>query len=43
MSVTNGLNSKGLDDLIDALAGGTSDEEEVVYDEGADDSAEDEE
>ncbi len=45
MSVANGLNSKGLDDLIDALAGGgTSDEEEeVVYDEGADDSAEDEE
>ncbi|MBQ6018161.1 MAG: DNA-directed RNA polymerase subunit omega [Clostridiales bacterium] len=44
MSVANGLNSKGLDDLIDALAGGTSgEEEEVVYDEGADDSAEDEE
>ena len=44
MSVAGGLNSKGLDDLIDALAGGSSDEEEeVVYDEGADDSAEDEE
>ena len=45
MSVSAGLNSKGLDDLIDALAGGSSDEEEeVVYEgEGADDSAEDEE
>ena len=45
MSVAGGLNSKGLDDLIDALAGGSSDEEEeVVYEgEGADDSAEDEE
>ena len=45
MSVSGGLNSKGLDDLIDALAGGSSDdEEEVVYEgEGADDSAEDEE
>ena len=45
MSVAGGLNSKGLDDLIDALAGGSSEEEEeVVYEgEGADDSAEDEE
>ncbi|MBR2991808.1 MAG: DNA-directed RNA polymerase subunit omega [Clostridiales bacterium] len=45
MSVAGGLNSKGLDDLIDALAGGgaSDEEEEVVYDEGADDSAEDEE
>ena len=45
MSVSGGLNSKGLDDLIDAIAGGASDEEEeVVYEgEGADDSAEDEE
>ena len=45
MSVANGLNSKGLDDLMDALAGGGSsdEEEEVVYDEGADDSVEDEE
>ena len=46
MSVANGLNSKGLDDIMDALAGGSSsdEEEEVVYDEGADDdSAEDEE
>lgn len=44
MSASGGLNSKGLDDLIDALAGGTSEEEEVVYEgEGADDSAEDEE
>ena len=45
MSVAGGLNSKGLDDLIDALAGGSSEEEEeVVYEgEDADDSAEDEE
>lgn len=45
MSVAGGLNSKGLDDLIDALAGGSSDEEEeVVYEgEGADDFADDEE
>jgi DNA-directed RNA polymerase omega subunit len=44
MSASGGLNSKGLDDLIDALAGGASEEEEVVYEgEGADDSAEDEE
>ena len=45
MSASGGLNSKGLDDLIDALAGGSSEEEEeVVYEgEGADDSAEDEE
>lgn len=33
MSVAGGLNSKGLDDLIDALAGGSSEgeEEEDVY------------
>ena len=45
MSVAGGLNSKGLDDLIDALAGGSSkEEEEVVYEgEDVDDSAEDEE
>ena len=44
MSASGGLNSKGLDDLIDALAGGASEEEEVVCEgEGADDSAEDEE
>ena len=45
MSVAGGLNSKGLDDLIDALAGGSSDEEEEVVYEGddVDDSAEDEE
>lgn len=45
MSVAGGLNSKGLDDLIDALAGGSSkEEEEVVYEgDDVDDSAEDEE
>lgn len=45
MSVAGGLNSKGLDDLIDALAGGSSNEEEEVVYEGddVDDSAEDEE
>ena len=45
MSVSGGLNSKGLDDLIDAIAGGASDEEEEVVYEGddVDDSAEDEE
>ena len=44
MSASGGLNSKGLDDLINALAGGASEEEEGVYEgEGADDSAEDEE
>ena len=45
LSVSAGLNSKGLDDLIDALAGGSSDEEEEVVYEGddVDDSAEDEE
>ena len=31
MSASGGLNSKGLDDLIDALTGGASEEEEVVY------------
>ena len=39
MSVSGGLNSKGLDDLIDAIAGGSAsdEEEEVVYEgEGAD-------
>ena len=45
MSVAGGLNSKGLDDLIDALAGGSSDEEEeVVYEaEGEEETGEDEE
>lgn len=45
MSVSGGLNSKGLDDLIDAIAGGASDEEEEVVYEGndVDDSTEDEE
>ena len=46
MSVAGGLNSKGLDDLIDALAGGSSEgeEEEVVYEgEGEDEPSEDEE
>ena len=45
MTVSGGLNSKGLDDLIDAIAGGASDEEEeIVYEgEGEDDTTEDEE
>ena len=45
MSVAGGLNSKGLDDLIDALTGGSSDgEEEAVYEgEGEDEPSEDEE
>ena len=45
MSVSGGLNSKGLDDLINAIAGGASDEEEEVVYEGddVDDSTEDEE
>ena len=45
MSVSGGLNSKGLDDLIDALTGGSSDgEEEVVYEgEGEDEPSDDEE
>ena len=45
MSAAGGLNSKGLDDLIDALAGGSSDEEEeVVYEgEGEDEPSDDEE
>lgn len=45
MSVAGGLNSKGLDDLIDALAGGSSDEEEeVVYEgEGEEEPSDDEE
>ena len=45
MSASGGLNSKGLDDLIDAIAGGASDEEEEVVYEGndVDDSTEDEE
>ena len=30
MSVANGLNAKGLDGLLDALAGGASEEEEIV-------------
>ena len=40
MSVAGGLNSKGLDDLIDALAGGGPEEEEIVAEE---DSAEESE
>ena len=44
MSVAGGLNSKGLDDLIDALAGGSSEAEEVVYEgEGEDEPSDDEE
>ena len=45
MSAVGGLNSKGLDDLIDALAGGSSsEEEEVVYEgEGEDEPSDDEE
>ena len=45
MSVSGGLNSKGLDDLINAISGGASDEEEEVVYEGddVDDSTEDEE
>ena len=36
MSVSGGLNSKGLDDLMEALAGGESEEEEIVADLGED-------
>ncbi len=44
MSVAGGLNSKGLDDLIDALAGGGPDEEETVAEEdGAEESEFDDE
>ena len=45
MSVSGGLNSKGLDDLIDALAGGSSEgeEEEVVYEGDEEPETEDEE
>ena len=44
MSVANGLNSKGLDDLMEALAGGESEEEEIVADLGEDEpETEDEE
>lgn len=44
MSVTGGLNSKGLDGLIDALAGGgASEEEEVVYEGEEEPETEDEE
>ena len=44
MSVTGGLNSKCLDGLIDALAGGASDEEEeVVYEGEEEPETEDEE
>ena len=44
MSAAGALNSKGLDDLISALAGDTSEEEEVVYEgDAADDAGEDEE
>jgi len=46
MSVANSLNSKGLDDLIDALAGGSdsdAEEEEVVYEGDEEPETEDEE
>ena len=44
MSVAGGLNSKGLDDLIDALAGGSSEgEEEVVFEGDEEPETEDEE
>ncbi|MBR2821978.1 MAG: DNA-directed RNA polymerase subunit omega [Clostridiales bacterium] len=44
MSVSGGLNSKGLDDLMEALAGGESEEEEIVADLGEDEpETEDEE
>ena len=45
MSVAGGLNSKGLDDLIDALAGGSSEgeEEKVVYEGDEEPETEDEE
>ena len=44
MSVSGGLNSKGLDDLIDALAGGGPEEEENVAEEdGAEESEFDDE
>ncbi|MCR4767729.1 MAG: DNA-directed RNA polymerase subunit omega [Saccharofermentans sp.] len=44
MSVSGGLNSKGLDDLMDALAGSKSGEEEIVADLGEDEpETEDEE
>ena len=44
MSVTGGLNSKRLDGLIDALAGGASDEEEeIVYEGEEEPETEDEE
>ncbi|MBQ6304161.1 MAG: DNA-directed RNA polymerase subunit omega [Clostridiales bacterium] len=36
MSASGGLNSKGLDDLMEALAGGESEEEEIVADLGED-------
>jgi hypothetical protein len=44
MSVAGGLNSKGLDDLIDALAGGSSEgEEEAVFEGDEEPETEDEE
>ena len=44
MSASGGLNSKGLDDLMEALAGGESEEEEIVADLGEDEpETEDEE
>ncbi len=45
MSVAGGLNSKGLDDLVDALASdSSSEEEEIVYEGDAEeDTSEDEE
>ena len=44
MSVAGGLNSKGLDDLVDALANEDASEEEIVYEgDDVDDASEDEE
>ena len=40
MSVAGGLNSKGLDDLIDALAGGGPEEEEIVAEEDSSEESE---
>lgn len=44
MSVAGGLNSKGLDDLVDALANEGASEEEIVYEgDDVEDASEDEE
>ena len=44
MSVAGGLNSKGLDDLVDALANEDASEEEIVYEgDDVEDASEDEE